>query len=95
MMVPMVKCSEYSVTGLLVTAQFFSGMISGGDLPLPAELSPKFPATIYALNNMVSMSTGFIAPLVAGEILEHGSNAITQWRIVSSNSQISSNLGVF
>lgn len=58
------------VMSLLITAMVFYGLISGGDVPIPAELSRNFPATLFALINMCGVSSGFAAPHLVGVILE-------------------------
>lgn len=80
--VPRFACDEKSLIAILACGQFFMGLMSGGDLPIPSELTTNYPATIYSLTNMVAMTSGFISPYVIGLILEAGPNKLHQWQTV-------------
>lgn len=68
---------------LFIVANFCMGCGSGGDGPVPSELTTNFPATVFALANMVSCSSGFVAPYVIGAILESGAGDLQYlWRCV-------------
>lgn len=67
---------------LLILGIFCYGITIGGDLITPAEMSKKYPATIYSIVNMVAQSAGMIAPLIIGVILHQakdGTELKTQW----------------
>lgn len=81
-LVPLVGCNEKAVIGLLAMASLFIGMMSGGDIPIPSELTNHFPATVYSMMNMVAMSSGFITPSVVGFILESSDDILSMWRCV-------------
>lgn len=68
---------------LLYASAFLLGFASGGDVPLPAEMSPSMPATVFSLINMLSMISGFAAPQYAGLILESGPGSLAdRWAII-------------
>lgn len=81
--------------GLLITSTGFLGLVSGGDTPIPSELTRHFPATVYSFMNMVAMSSGFIAPYFAGVVLESGMflDIIDLWSCVFWFSSILSLIG--
>lgn len=81
-MVPFGGCSQAVVMSLLVAAMLFFGLISGGDVPLPAEMSEHFPATLFSLINTASASSGFVAPVLVGWILESGDDIGYLWNVV-------------
>ncbi|KAJ6627063.1 Sialin [Pseudolycoriella hygida] len=68
--VPNAGCNKTFVMALFILANFCMGCCSGGDGPVPSELTTNFPATVFAIANMVSCSSGFVAPYVIGIILE-------------------------
>lgn len=93
--VPVVGCAPRTVTMLLVLGLFFQGFSSGGDIPIPAEMTKNFPTTIYALANMCSMCPGFIAPYAVGLILEMDGDIRVLWSIVFYGSAAISAAGAF
>lgn len=70
LLVPFTGCSRLAAFILLGTSKFFLGMLSGGDVPIVAEMTKNFPATLFALTNMVSFVAGIITPWLSGAILE-------------------------
>lgn len=68
---------------LFIFANFCMGCCSGGDGPIPSELTTNFPATVFAIANMVSCSSGFVAPYVIGMILESNAGDLQYlWSVV-------------
>lgn len=87
LIVPSVGCDTSLIMGLLLFGNFCGGFNAGGDVPVAGELTHNFPATVYAMANMVGCSCGFIAPYVVGVILESGSkdeksDLLNLWAIV-------------
>ncbi|XP_037050115.1 uncharacterized transporter slc-17.2-like [Bradysia coprophila] len=81
--VPSVGCNKTIVIALFIVANFCMGCCSGGDGPIPSEMTTNFPATVFAIANMVSCSSGFIAPYVIGMILESNSGDLRfLWSVV-------------
>ena len=79
---PSTGCNQVAVMALLVLGIFCYGITIGGDLITPAEMSKKFPATIYSIVNMVAQSAGMVAPLIIGVILnsaDNGSQLKPKW----------------
>lgn len=84
-LVPFTGCSKTGAMFLLILGIFLYGITTGGDLITPAEMSNKFPATIYALVNMVAQLAGMIAPILIGVILSKATTGLelkTQWNYV-------------
>ena len=70
---------------ILFAGMFSYGFVAGGDMVTPAELTKKYPATIFAYVNMICMMSGFIAPFLVGVLLEGvttGEELRHQWDIV-------------
>lgn len=81
--VPSVGCNKAFVMALFILANFCMGCCSGGDGPVPSEMTTNFPATVFAIANMVSCSSGFIAPYVIGMILESNTGDLQYlWSLV-------------
>ena len=71
------------LTILLFTASFCNGCQSGSDIPLPSEMTKAFPATLYALLNIIATSTGIIVPPFVAFILNTFSeNRNLAWSVV-------------
>lgn len=81
--VPSVGCNKTFVMVLFIFANFCMGCASGGDGPVPSELTTNFPATVFAIANMVSCSSGFLAPYAIGMILESNAGDLQYlWSVV-------------
>lgn len=75
--------SKSALLTLLYSSALLLGFSSGGDVPLPAEMSPNMPATIFSLVNMLSMFSGFCAPHYAGIILDSVPGTLAyRWSII-------------
>lgn len=81
-LVPTAGCSEFYVMVLVLTCYFFLGFISGGDVPVPGELTKNYPAIVYSYMNAMSITTGFIAPKAIGYTLEGFHDVRFGWSIV-------------
>lgn len=82
-LIPAVGCNTSALQVIVFLTSFFSGFISGSDTPLPSEMSTNFPASLFALLNMIATSTGFIAPAVAGLILQSMQHSVWfAWSII-------------
>lgn len=94
--VPSVGCSKTFVMALFIMANFTMGCTSGGDGPVPSELTTNYPATVFAIANMVSCSSGFIAPYVIGMILESNAGDLQYlWSIVFYMAALLAAMGIF
>ena len=82
-LIPAAGCNTSVLQVIVFLTSFFSGFISGSDTPLPSEMSTNFPASLFALLNMIATSTGFIAPAVAGAILQSMPHSVWfAWSII-------------
>lgn len=71
------------LTILLFAASFCNGCQSGSDIPLPSEMTKAFPATLYALLNIIATSTGIIVPPIVAFILDiFSTNRTLGWSVV-------------
>ncbi|KAI1304267.1 putative transporter slc-17.2 [Halotydeus destructor] len=80
--IPFAGCDQVMVIGLLLCSMLMYGLASGCDIPLPAEMCTRFPATVYSIMNMGSSSAGFVSPYVVGLILESGDDVQHLWNVV-------------
>ena len=61
----------------------FFGMQAGGEIPIPADMSTKYSATLFGLANMCGMTTGFITPYVIGTVIDtHPDYPRKQWSYI-------------
>lgn len=94
--VPTVGCNKSFVMALFIFANFCMGCSSGGDGPIPSELTTNFPATVFAIANMVSCSSGFVAPYVIGMILESNAGDLQYlWAVVFYIAAFLAVMGIF
>lgn len=71
------------LTILLFATSFCNGCQSGSDIPLPSEMTKAFPATLYALLNIIATSTGIIVPPFVAFILNvFGEDRNFGWSVV-------------
>ena len=76
LLLPQIGCSAGYTTSVLVIGMFLYGLVMGGDVIVPAEISRNFATTIYASINMFANFAGVVAPLVIGLVLEGASDGI-------------------
>lgn len=72
--IPFTGCDEALAISILVFGIFAYGMSSGGDLIIPADMTKKYPATIFSIANLVANLGGASVPLVIGLILDQASD---------------------
>ncbi|KAI1294733.1 putative transporter slc-17.2 [Halotydeus destructor] len=80
--VPWLGTGTLAPSIFLIAGNFFYGFASGGMVSLATELTSNFVATLVAICNTLSMSTGFITPPFVGLILQSNDDIMTAWRIV-------------
>lgn len=79
---PVVTCQPYLLYTILCLVTFFGGCYTGSDGPIVSEMTKHFPASLYAMFNMISMSTGFIVPYFVGLVLDANQDDPTRgWAI--------------
>lgn len=67
----------------MISSTLSFGSYSGGDMPIFADISTEFAASIFGIGNMFAMTSGIISPLVAGAILDMDpDNVKQQWYYV-------------
>jgi len=69
-LIPSVGCDVTLIQVVVYTASIMTGFANGSDTPLASEMSNNFPAALFALLNLISTSSGFIAPAFAGGVLQ-------------------------
>lgn len=81
-LIPVVGCNTVLLRVLLCLNAFFAGFVTGSDGPIVSEMTKNFPSTLYALFNMVAMSTGFVVPYVVGLVLDSFGDPTAGWPVV-------------
>ena len=87
-MIPVVGKSVPLLLSILVFSSLSQGFSSGGDVPLPGEMSKKYPATIFSLVNMMSMVSGSVAPMTVGFVLKRSTDMSLSWTMIFTASGI-------
>ena len=82
MCIPSAGCDTKKLHTILYFWSLAHGFVAGSDAPLPSDMTKNFPAVMYALLNMVSMSCGFFAPAFAGLLLDNMKNQWMAWSII-------------
>ncbi|KAI1307898.1 putative inorganic phosphate cotransporter [Halotydeus destructor] len=59
-----------------------TGLDCGATVPTVGEMSHNFPNIVFGIYNTVVVCSGFLAPMVAGYLLEAGSDTLHQWNIL-------------
>lgn len=70
LILPATGCSIELALYLLYTQVFLGGFTNGGQTQIPFEISPLFSGTVYAIANSIGSATGFISPIVFGQLVE-------------------------
>lgn len=74
-LIPFTGCNEILAISILVFGITAYGISSGGDLVIPADMTKKYPATIFSIANLVANLGGASVPLVIGLILDQAQDA--------------------
>lgn len=82
MLIPTLRCNEVPVIGVLFVAAFLYGCQTGSDTPLPAEMSTKFYAVLFAIGNLFGTIPGFLTPMVSGYVLGMVEDQWLAWSII-------------
>lgn len=70
--IPLMGCNVSALVPMLVVCYFIEGAQAGGTASVASEMSKNFPATIYAIVNMVTTTCGMMTPYLIGVILQSG-----------------------
>lgn len=81
-LIPVIGCRSIPLYFLFCMSSFFMGFYTGSDGPIVSEMTKYFPATLYALFNMIAMSTGFIVPYFVGLVLDSFEDPTAGWPVV-------------
>lgn len=92
-LVPAAGCSELWAMVLVMFAYLFIGFNSGGDVPVPGEITTHFPAIVYSYMNAVSITSGFIAPAAIGYTLNGFDDPRVGWDVVFYTASIMAIVG--
>ena len=69
------KCNKIATLTLLTLAVGFNGATFSGYINSHVDLAPNFAGTLMGITNSIATIPGFVAPLVAGTLVnEHVSN---------------------
>ncbi|CAG2179004.1 unnamed protein product, partial [Oppiella nova] len=58
------------------------GCYSGGDVPVVADMTNEYTATVFGITNTVAFTAGFITPMVIGFIVQASDEVRRQWGYV-------------
>ena len=67
---PLIHCNEVQTLLVLIAIVIGCGLTGGGDIIIPAEITKKYPATIYSIINCIVSIIGIFVPLVIGMVLQ-------------------------
>ncbi|XP_015787124.1 sialin-like [Tetranychus urticae] len=78
---------------LLVMLMFMRGFSTAGDQSIISEMAPDASGLAYGISNTFSSSMGFLAPLIAGVIVDAHAGSAHPWDMVWISSGIVSMIG--
>ncbi|KAI1307941.1 putative inorganic phosphate cotransporter [Halotydeus destructor] len=82
LLLPSFNCDKWAVVAIFIVFSIFRGLETGSFMPVMAEMSLEFTTVVYAMSNTVAINAAYIAPSVAGFILEAGDDIIYQWNLL-------------
>ncbi|XP_023217578.1 uncharacterized protein LOC111619972 [Centruroides sculpturatus] len=80
--IPLIGCDTLKVIILLTISMGLFGCIGGGDMVAVVDLAPDYAGTIFGLTNGLSCIPGFLAPHLAGILLDKDPGSMTQWSYI-------------
>ncbi|XP_067118853.1 uncharacterized protein [Centruroides vittatus] len=80
--IPLVGCDSLKVVILLIISMGLFGCIGGGDMVAVVDLAPDYAGTIFGITNGLSCIPGFLAPHLAGILLDKDPGSMTQWSYI-------------
>lgn len=81
-LIPFAGCDTLMVITLLTISMSLFGFIGGGDMVIVVDLAPDFAGTLFGLTNGISCIPGFLAPYLAGILLDEDPGSMTQWSYI-------------
>lgn len=70
LLLPLIHCNHFYTSLVLIAIVIGCGLTGGGDIIIPAEITKKYPATIYSIINCIVSIIGIFVPLVIGMVLQ-------------------------
>ncbi|XP_015781181.1 sialin-like [Tetranychus urticae] len=80
--IPFIKQNTTLILYLLVISIFFMGFQAAGDWPITSEVAPDLAGSVFGITNTTAAISGFMSPLIVGELLESGLDHSEAWRYV-------------
>ena len=82
-LIPFAGCNQMLFLVILIASQATFGMVAGGELPLPSDMSNEYAATLFSISNTFGMSTGVVGPYLTGLVLDAApSMPARQWSYI-------------
>lgn len=84
LLLPFTNCNQKGFLIVLLCSMATYGMTTGGEIPVPTDMSNEFASTLFALANMICSTSG-LAPQIIGPLLDMNPAAPkhTWWTIFS------------
>lgn len=80
LLLPLIHCNQVHTLLVLIAIVIGCGLTGGGDIIIPAEITKKYPATIYSIINCIVSIIGIFVPLVIGMVLQ-SANTFTSLKV--------------
>ncbi|XP_015789735.2 uncharacterized transporter slc-17.2-like [Tetranychus urticae] len=80
--IPFIKENTTLILCLLVISLFFMGFQAAGDWPIVSEVAPDLAGSVFGITNTTAAASGFISPLIIGQLLDSGLDHSEAWRYV-------------
>lgn len=82
MLIPALRCNRLAVIAVFFIGAVFYGCQTGSDTPLPAEMTTKFHAVLYAIGIVFANIPGFLSPMLTGFVLGSIDDQWLAWSIL-------------
>lgn len=85
LLLPLTNCNPKAFLVVLLASMATYGATTGGEIPVPTDMSNEYASTIFAIANMICSSSG-LAPQIIGPLLDMHPTAPkhTWWAIFSA-----------
>jgi len=67
---------------IISTSMFLKGADFSGWVPNPQDIAPNFAGTIFGITNTMGSVAGFVAPAIAGSVINGNETSVEKWKIV-------------
>lgn len=82
MLIPALRCNRLAVIAVFFVGAVFYGCQTGSDTPLPAEMTTKYYAVLYAIGIVFANIPGFLSPMLTGYVLGSIDDQWLAWSIL-------------